>query len=456
LDDNCNGQINENCNGGNDNSQFPTNMQVGLTALSCLTTNGTLLNATSSPSIGGSWVSAPDVWYYFTATSPGVSIQAATTVNDLRLEIRNMAGTLLKSSNDLSGVGTEYLNYGGLTSGTQYLIRVMNMNSSQAGGNFVLCAKRLVSSSGLYYTTPALFVNGCEKISVISAYGASNYVMTLTPTLPAGGASLSANGQIVPLSSFVGSNGEMFNFNTVYSIAVTVTYVLPLGNSTTENISVSSTLGSSINVGAHEDLDLASMFTCPYLVGNNWTVRASSWICGAQKYQWRFEKYANGVPVTVAGQPVVVEMYGIVGTRDIVISALNGFTSGTEWRVQIRPIMLNGAVGSYGTDYQCMKMKGTAKMAENNGELTAQGERKIEVYPNPGRESKVQFTSNDQASFTGEIALFDITGKLVGREWLREVNLNGLEITFPGVQSGCYWIRVTGNDWHDQIQWIKE
>jgi hypothetical protein len=171
-------------------------------------------------------------------------------------------------------------------------------------------------------------------------------------------------------------------------LTVTANHVLPIGNGNFETIAISKTFTNAIVVGSHNDLDLTTMFACPLKVSNGWTVRANEWICGAIKYQWKFERMLNGNPYLIGGNPVIIEGYGVVGTRDYVVQASNGFLSGTEWRVQIRPVFPGSVVGEYGTDYQCMQMKGVLAMVtqEDSGfslESELESVSDIVVFPNP-------------------------------------------------------------------------
>jgi hypothetical protein len=451
VDDDCDGLINENCGSGNDSPSFPTTLPVSLN-VTCSTLSGTLLTTTPTTSFGtGSWIVGNDLWYYFTSLGSGVSISGTSSVNDLALEMRTVSGDLVKSANNVSGTGTEYLNIGGLTPGQQYKVRVINTNMLSEGGSFTLCSRVLNSSSSIYYTTPSLFTSGCQNVTVTTAYGASSYEMSLTPV---SGSVLYGSGQQVQLSNFTGLLGEKFSFNTSYTLTCTVTHVLPMGNGSYENVSVSKTFSTPIVVGSHNDLDLASTFVCPVKVGNGWTVRAGEWLCGSVKYQWRFERMLNGSPYLVNGQPVVIEGYGVVGSRDYVVLSSNGFTSGTEWRVQIRPIFPGNVVGSYGTDYQCMQMKGSLMM-EEQGDIKEE-EHEVYLYPNPSQGGEVVLYRGQgwENEVKGQVKVYDSTGKLVRNEQVVGQGNSMIMLNSEGMSTGLYWVNYEVGSEKGRLSWM--
>jgi hypothetical protein len=420
--------------------------------VNCNTVTGNLGGASPSTQVGVETLtgSAPDTWYYFTASSPGVTIRCIPT-NDVRLELRSGAGLLLKSANAVNGVGDEYLNFGELTVGGQYYVRVMQMDSPILGGSFTLCTRRVSSSGNLNYTNSILYDSGCDVVYASSITGSTSCSIQLTPISPAGGPALTGNGASIPLSNFTGANGEKFQYNTTYQATITLGFVMPVGNGGTEVVNVSRVSDNNLVVQQHLELDLGSVHACPSRVTIGGTIRANIWLCDAVRYQWKFEKTVNGVLQLVGGNPVVIEVYGPLGTRDFVPSALMGFTAGSEWRVQVRPIFANNVVGNYGTNYQCMKFKGTAASMptiEDEDELFKdlnQNEAlSLVLFPNPSGRSSVNVIWNAEESEDVQIIVRDMQGRMVQN--IEHIQGNQTVINGSELSSGLYWV-----EWHSGV-----
>ena len=461
IDDDCDGLINEVCLPGNDEPQYASNAIPSINLTSCNTYTGTLLACTPSPAMNGTWTSGPDVWYYFTANGPGVTIRCTPASNDVALELRTYSGDLLKTANAVAGVSDEYLNYGNLNIGQQYYLRVRNANSAQVGGNFSLCLRRLTGAGNLNYTNSIIYDTGCDMVYATNTTGSTSCSIQLTPVSPAGGPALTGYGSTVMLANFTGANGEKVQYNTVYSATINLTYALPIGGGGTENVVVGRVTDNQLNVVSHVDLDLGSVHACPNRVVIGGLVRANIWMCDAVKYQWKFERMLNGVPYLSNGNPVVIEAFGANGTRDFYLYGNLGFAAGTEWRVQIRPIFANGVVGSYGSNYQCMIFKGTlAAMPMVGGEEEITHEKNLEsmgvdpvLYPNPSRTGTFRIDWSNQEELETTLEIWDSQGRKVGA-WRWE-ELNGHQVNGSHWESGVYQVRVTRGKTTHWMRWMK-
>jgi hypothetical protein len=392
-------------------------------------------------------VSGPDVWYYFTANGPGVTIRGATTENDIRMELRTMSGTLLKTANSVNGIGDEYLNFGGLTQGVQYYVRIINVNSAQVGGAFNLCVRRLVSSIGFNSQyTPSVITSGCQNLYCITALGATSYGVSLVASGQSGAPVLNASGQTVPMHQVVGPSGERFQYNTTYNASITVNYAMILGDGSTENILITQSAGQ-IAVGQCVDVDVASSWTCPATLPFNRLVKANTWLCDAVQYQWKFERMLNGQLFLQNGNPVTITGFGAVGSVDFYATAALGFGSGTEWRVQIRPIFANGVVGDYGTDYQCVKMRGITAAAplESADEISKSIDQDTgdwKIYPNPTREGYVTLLNENGWGDEVEVMIQDQQGRTILQASPLSVASNRIELNFDKPSAGMYWVMI--------------
>jgi hypothetical protein len=179
------------------------------------------------------------------------------------------------------------------------------------------------------------------------------------------------------------------------------------------------------------------------------------------KYQWKFERMFNGTPFLVNGNPVVIEAYGANGTRDFYLYGNLGFTAGTEWRVQVRPIFANNVVGNYGTDYQCLKFRGTAaamptievedeKLAEKN--LDYPGVAPL-IYPNPSHSGSFRIDWFNKDELETLVEVWDAQGRKVG-SW-KWTEVNGHQIDGGSWDSGVYQIRVSRGNTNQWLRWMK-
>ncbi|MBM3428514.1 MAG: T9SS type A sorting domain-containing protein, partial [Bacteroidetes bacterium] len=229
----------------------------------------------------------------------------------------------------------------------------------------------------------------------------------------------------------------------------------------TENIVVARVTDNQLNVVSHVDLDLGSVHACPNRVVIGGLVRANVWMCDAVKYQWKFERMLNGSPYLVNGNPVVIEAYGVNGTRNFYLYGNLGFLAGTEWRVQIRPIFANGVVGSYGTNYQCMKFKGTlAAMPTIENEEEKGREKNLEVmgvnpvvYPNPSHSGSFRIDWLNQDELETSVEIWDAQGRKVGTwKW---TETNGHQVDGNQWESGVYQVKITRGRTSHWLRWMK-
>jgi hypothetical protein len=457
YDDDCDGLINEICFPGNDNPGFASNCPLSTSPTFCNSFTGTLQAATASMTFGsGSLSNNPDVWYYFTANGVGLTIKCNSLVNNLGLELRSSSGELLKQMDANNSVGDEYMNFANLTIGNQYYLRVMNMEVSVPGGLFSLCAKRLVpSNSAFNYTNVYVYNTGCTNVIPTNLSTLTSSEIILTPV--GGTTEYSAPGPVATLGSFVANDGSNIVYNTVYTGKIIKTMAYPLGNGTTELLSFTTDVTNTLNVLPLIDIDLGANYVCPRLWSVGSMLRADRWICGAVKYQWRFEQYLNGQPYLVNGNPVIIEQYGPNGSRDIYTLAGYGFIPGSEWRVKIRPVFANNVHGDYGTDEQCLKFKGAlaaAPLIDENEDDVDSYESKIVLYPNPSKNGELNLMNEQWLDATVTMHIFDATGKIVlEREytdsaWIQE---NAIELA-----NGMYLIQLSWGNESEQLHWMLQ
>jgi hypothetical protein len=139
-----------------------------------------------------------------------------------------------------------------------------------------------------------------------------------------------------------------------------------------------------------------------------------------------------------------------------------GFTPGSEWRVQIRPIFMNGVVGSYGDDYQCLIFRGTAAAmptVEHDGdsEKSADVEFTDEVlptlFPNPSRTGHFRIDWLSEDVVDTQVEIWDAMGRKVGAWTFREAST--MEMDGANWESGVYQIRISRGKETHRLRWMK-
>jgi hypothetical protein len=210
------------------------------------------------------------------------------------------------------------------------------------------------------YLGAFVYNTGCTNVHASNLGTLSSSSIVLTPV--GGGSDYIAPGQSSQLGAFLSSDGYGITYNTTYTVKTIQNFLFPLGNGSTEQLTFVAnavSTGNILNVLPLVDIDLNNNYACPRTWNVGSMMRADRWICGAVKYQWRFQQYLNGQPYFVNGQPVIIEQYGPNNSRDIFTLPVNGFLPGTEWRVKIRPVFPNDVHGDYGLDEQCIRFKGS-------------------------------------------------------------------------------------------------
>jgi hypothetical protein len=286
----------------------------------------------------------------------------------------------------------------------------------------------------------------------------SSVQSTITLTPVGGGLQYSVNGPSALLGSFLSADGFGVNYNTVYTGQVTRSYAYPLGNGTTELLSFTTNLTNTLNVLPLVDIDLGSNYVCPRTWDVGAMLRADRWLCGAVKYQWRFEQYLNGQPYYVNGNPVVIEQYGANGSRDIFALASYGFLPGSEWRVKIRPVFPNNVHGDYGTDEQCVKFKGSVAASptvdsDEDGQFE-KGQSKVQLYPNPSNSGIVTIYNENWMDTNVELLIFDATGRKVFEKQYQEVSL--IQEDLNQLSNGMYTIQMNWENQSEQKHWMLQ
>ncbi|MFY8138822.1 MAG: putative metal-binding motif-containing protein, partial [Flavobacteriales bacterium] len=114
IDNDCDATIDEGCGPINDLRLAALIIYPNVLG-SCSQNVGTLIGATVSPESQSACPTGEDVWYYFTATSPAVSILCNSANTNVLIELQHENGTMMEVENIQNIAGLERLNYSGLT-----------------------------------------------------------------------------------------------------------------------------------------------------------------------------------------------------------------------------------------------------------------------------------------------------------------------------------------------------
>jgi|GEM_PF-4002985 len=419
----------------------------------CISASGTLVNATNSPESNSAEITGEDVWYRFTAASPGVRIVCTTTSFNGIIELQDAAGNTLDTENVVSGLGTEMMNYydvnAPLISGSAYYIVVRNYNSAQGTGTFDLCVQRIRATgcdSGPGPFTPA---NNFKADWV----GAWTYTFTFTNTITLQQYILSSTGGItlVPLASLPQG--------ATYNVSISCTYHLADGNAMLEFITVPVSSVCQMSMAAPPAIPNIFLRVTDQCVSGprtaNAIIGANVWQSGALNYQWRFQQVApvSGLwSAPVAGAPTnrFLNLFPV------------GLTPGGTYNVEIRALYSGGIFTNWGPT-QCLQIIGPGGMIlEQNEEAqtlktmpTSEEMWSAVIYPNPSAGDQLMIALNGIESEQLTIRVLDATGRMIDLKSLT-IAASGTWNIVPlhNLSSGVYFVEIVGNAERKTMQWV--
>ena len=452
IDEDCDELIDEGCIVGP-----PNDARVAATTLAvyplgtCISANGTVVNASVSPESNSTVLTGQDVWYKFVANSVGVRVVVAAASFDAVVELQDAAGNTLNVELAVVGAGTEMMNYYNSTTplilGQTYFISVRNYNSVQGAGTFTICVQR-ISASGCNsgpgpYASSALFKSAFT--------GATTYTFTFTNTTTLVSTVLvSANGITqVPVASLP--------LGFTYTVSISATYIIQDGNSQNEIITVpnpNTCSMSMISPPAAPNVFLRTTDQCPAARPLNAIIGANVWTSGALNYEWRFRQTSpiNGTwGSPVAGPPT---------NRFINITPL-ALAAGATYDVEIRIVFSGGAVSGWGAT-RCVQMAGTSgMMVESNGDAQEplwksdinMDQVSMEIYPNPSNGERL-WIYGITAEESQSILIRDVQGKVMSG--FKVVGSpTRIELVFDQtLASGIYFIEVKKNNVQFTRRWV--
>jgi hypothetical protein len=430
FDDDCDGIVDEGCivnaPSNNEPAQAQT-LSVSFTG-GCSALTGNLTNATASLASLSPAITGQDIWYKFTAPSPGISIKIQTTAINAIIELQDINGNLINTENVNSAVGNEILNIGNLIEGNQYRFAVRNYNSAQGTGTFTVCVSRfndsMCGSTNTSYPFCALF----KALSVNAASYTYNFTHNQTNVVYSG----TINSTYILLYNIPGLLPD-----ATYSVTVDAIFNVTNGLNQMESITVSGSVACSITILPHTVQYLKTSDACPNIRQLTSTIKCEPAICSANNYEWEFTR--------VAPTPgVAINKLTGSNSQYMSLSTVAGLTNGT-YNVRIRPIFPNGAVGTY-CPVQCLQIgANAAAMMQTDGDETMNEyfvqrteETSIEVYPVPANQF-INIMSDEQE--ISSIEIYDMSGKMA--LYKNAVNGNFVELNLTDLPNGIYFIRTT-------------
>ncbi|MFM9986871.1 MAG: MopE-related protein, partial [Flavobacteriales bacterium] len=432
IDEDCDGTADDGCPlVANDWKQYAINLNVGAYN-ACSNTAGNMALATASPESQSTTITGQDLWYSFTALSPGIQIKVSTSSFNALVELQNSAGVMIESENFQSTNGSEHLNIGSLTLGQQYFISVRNYNSAQGTGNFNICLTDLPASGCL---TPAASYTMCSKFKAV-VVNATNYVYNFTSTqtnITYSRTQPSATLDLYKVMNMpTGSN---------YAARVDASYTVTRGNGSLETVVVIGPSSCTFAFNADPLLILATTQDCPSPRPLGVNIRSNTTVCYSLNYQWEFQKADLSEPVF---------SFNGGSTQYLMITSAMGFVPGTTYNVRIRVTYQSGYTNPWGP-WKCLLIAGGAGMAEyfddETGEYTFDRndeEIDIKLYPNPNTGNSINLEIAGIESGVLDVQLLDGMGKLIAT---RQITVEGYAITNWEFESelsaGLYFIQFT-------------
>ena len=449
IDDDCDGLTDEGCGPPptNDNRAFAINM-VSYEINTCLPVTGTVSGATVSPESNSTAVTGEDVWYRFTANSPGVSIRVQTTSFNAVIELQDAAGNVIDVENVVAANGPEILNLynplSPLVNGQQYFIAVRNMNSAQGTGTFTICVQRIRA------TSCNVTENSFQTCDFFKAtfVGAQSYIFDFTDL---------ETSQLYSATSYNGYTRTQLGFvlpEHSYSVTLTAVFNLFDGAGNPDVIQVVTPNSCIITIEPHISLTMRAQDQCaqgPRPV--NGMIAAHTWICGATHYEWRFRQVLPS-PAPLFSSPVA----GLPVNRFLNLAPLQ-LIPGATYEVEIRPVFPNNYLGDWSLAPSCLQIIGPASGVAENEQSAFAGvssdEAQLVLFPNPSRNGMVNLslTRLDAGQYTMDV--FDQMGRMVHQEKLvAETNGALNRQLMLELAAGIYTVRVYGSDTDLHVKWV--
>jgi hypothetical protein len=449
IDDDCDGTINDGCAPDELLAESPATAAYAWTTFhpSCVTSTHTLAGFSPSLSAQTVCLTGEDKWHYFTATSEAVSIQVASSANDILLELQNASGTLIATENAVSGLGGEILNYSGLVSGQVYKVGVRNYNSALGIGSYTLCVKMLKRGGCDYGPGPYSL---CQYFK--ATYGGTGTTYTFTFTGVSGNASGNVYTRTQTSDICVLSNvSPSLPYGSTYNVLITSTYTLLDGAGNPEVIAVPGLSPCTMSTVSQPATSLRTSDQCVNGTRFRGSVVASlPWVCGVTNWRWEFTE-VNPLTYATVGLPIALNRGA--ASNYINLGTVAALQNGKTYAVRTAPILAStGTNYQWGATYYLCIIGSAGIVVENNNASASDtkseiaNEANMSLYPNPTHGTDVNINLSGIESENVQIRIVDAMGKQV---WSNRYSVDGVlntNITFERpLANGLYFVEAIFN-----------
>ena len=405
IDDDCDGTTDEGCPSTTPGEE-PSNAVSAPSSYYSYCSNfyGTLAGALPSTYAQSTCVTGEDKWYTFTALSSGVTIFIGSYFNDILIELQDVNGNLIETENAVNGIGTEVMNYVGLTAGQVYRVGVRNYNSNLAAGNqFSGCIRHLKRGGCDSGTVGG--GNWPSQISMCSVfkatYAGSGVQYRYTWTGLTGG----ATGNVYTRTQ----SSDYLSLTNVtptlqsgcqYSVLVTNLYTIANGAGVNEVLEVPALAPCTITILADATVQLRSTDQCSNGPRFRSSVVASlPWVCGVNNWRWRFTE-VNPSTYQVIGLPI--EINRGAASNYLNLGTVAALQYGKTYAVQTAPVFTYTGSNYQWGPVQYLCIIGQSGMSLNNDSNNQAEDNRSDfgiaqdfdmaLYPNPTNGDELNIT----------------------------------------------------------------
>jgi hypothetical protein len=362
-------------------------------------------------------------------------------MNDIIIEVQDIDGNLVASTNDVVGAGDEVLNLDNLVSGDTYFIGVRNFDSAGGIGTFTLCT-RFTSASTCDYGAGPYNLCGTYKADYVAA-DAYRFEFTSTTTFETF-TKVQNGSTFLPLGTVPG-----LAWDDTYDVEISAIYYIENGQDGIDTIEVPTQSPCQIMISAHPLTALRLTDQCangPRFLGS--TVASEPFVCGAIDYKWTFER--TDVP------ELPFDHYRGTSNRFLSLLSVPGLVPGGIYNVTTTPVFAGGE-GNPGI-VQCMSIVGPLMAFEtensddhsfeiNHKNLSEESSVEFAIYPNPCDGTMINLNLLDFPGEQVEMIVYDATGRVVFNQQFANTGQVNTIINFENtLNTGVYTVMIqSGN-----------